>query len=80
MKIFTVHDAKASYYLPPFFARTKGEAVRTFTQAVNDPQHQIGQNHADYTLFEIGDYDEQTGVITAINPTPIGNGVDFKAQ
>lgn len=80
MKIFTVHDAKAAYYLPPFFARTNGEAIRTFSQAVNDSSHHIGQNHSDFTLFEIGEYDEQSGVITAKTPTPIGNGVDFKAQ
>lgn len=80
-KMYTVHDAKASYYSPPFFARTNMEAIRTFTQAVNDPQHEIGRNHADFTLFEVGEFDEQSGQITVLKaPAPLGNGVDFKAQ
>lgn len=79
-KIYTVHDAKAAFYGQPFFCRTNAEAIRSFSQVVNDSTHQIGQNHSDFTLFEIGEYDDQTGVITAKTPTPLGNGVDFKAQ
>lgn len=80
-KIYTVHDAKAAFYGQPFYARTNAEAIRSFTQLVNDPQHQIGAHHADFTLFELGEYNEQTGEITVLKaPAPLGNGVDFKAQ
>lgn len=85
MKIFTIFDSKADYYLPPFFARTNAEAIRTFSQAVNDSSHHIGQNHADFTLFYIGDYDETTGFVDGGRDDSrihhsLGNGVDFKAQ
>lgn len=81
MKIFTVHDAKASYYLQPFFGRANGEAIRSFSEAINSPDHQFAKHHADFTLFELGSYDESTGLITPLpQPVSLGNGVDFKIQ
>lgn len=86
MNIYTIYDSKAEYYLPPFFARTHNEAIRTFSQAVNDSQHHIGQNHSDFTLFFIGSYDETNGHIEGLDSggsyihSSLGNGVDFKAQ
>lgn len=80
-KMFTVHDHKAAYYSPPFYARTNMEAIRTFAQAVNDPTHDIGRNHSDFTLFELGEFNDQTGEITLLETkAALGNGVDFKAQ
>ena len=78
-KIFTVHDAKAAYYTPPFFARTSGEAMRIFSEAINDPQHHFAKHYTDFTLFEIGEFDDLTGCISSLEaPRPLGNGVDFK--
>jgi len=80
MKIYTVHDSKAEAYLQPFFARSNGEAIRSFTQAINTPDHQFAKYSADYTLFEIGEFDDNTGVITTPYTRSLGNGVDFKDQ
>lgn len=78
-KMYTVHDGKAAFYSPPFYARTNAEAIRTFTQAVNDPNHEIGRNYADFSLFELGAFDEQTGLLSVLkSPAILGNGVDFK--
>lgn len=62
-QIFTVRDAKAEAYLVPFFARSRGEAIRMLTDAVNDPQHQFGIHAEDYMLFHLGAFDEETGEI-----------------
>lgn len=80
MKIFTVHDSKADYYLPPFFSRSHGEAMRSFETAINKPDHDFYKHFTDFTLFEIGSYDDQTGVITPIEKKSLGNGLDFKQQ
>jgi len=61
--IFSVHDSKAQAYLPPFYMRTKGEALRAFETTVKDTNTQFNKYPSDYTLVELGSFDEATGVI-----------------
>ena len=63
MKIYTVYDQKAEAYLQPFFTPTKGLAMRSFIDAVNKEGHDFNRYAPDYTLFEIGEYEDQTGQI-----------------
>lgn len=62
--IFTVYDSKVESYQPPFTAQHKGYALRDFERASNDSSTSIGQYPSDYTLFEIGTFNTQTGKIT----------------
>jgi len=57
---------------------TDGQATRTFSDMCNEPNHPIGNHSEDYTLFMIGEFDDQKGEITAIPAISIGNGVNFK--
>lgn len=78
-KMYTVHDSKAGAYLQPFYARQNGEAIRSFAEACNQKDHNFYKFASDFTLFEIGEFDEQTGVITPmLVPLTLGNGVDYK--
>jgi hypothetical protein len=61
LKVFSVYDSKVEAYLQPFFLRSRGEAVRAFTDACRDPKTQFAQYPADFTLFEIADYDDVDG-------------------
>lgn len=63
-KIFAIHDEKAGCYLPPFVLHAIGMATRAFSDACNDLNHQFGQHPADYTLFQIGDYDDEHAHLT----------------
>lgn len=60
-KVFVVHDSKVEAYLQPFLARTRGEALRSFMKAANDERHDFSKYAEDYTLFEIGEYDDARG-------------------
>lgn len=64
MKVFSIYDSKAAYFEKPFFLRNRGEALRGWEAGANDPQASISKFPGDYTLFEIGEYDDQTGNIT----------------
>lgn len=78
MKIYSVYDSKAEAYMAPWYARTKGEAIRSFEQAVINPETQLNKHPADYTLFELGEFDEYTGTLTAnIAKTALVNALDF---
>ena len=63
--IFAVRDVKADAYGQPFVSKHVGLAVRGLTDAVNDPQKQsdISRHPEDFSLYEIGQYDDQSGVI-----------------
>lgn len=78
-KVFTVHDAKAEAYLKPFLMRTKGEAIRAMQDLANDPKHDFSKYSEDYTLFEIGTYDDEQGNYEMLNvKISLGNGLEFK--
>lgn len=72
-KIYTCFDEKARCHTRPFFYSEHGEAIRAFSDCANDPKHEIGRHPSDYTLKEIGTFDESTGIITP-NPSPISHG------
>lgn len=77
-KIFTVYDQAAKAYLTPFFRAEEGQATRLFKDCVCDPTHAFHKNPADYTLFNIGAYNEATALLEP-NKTPIalGNGIEY---
>lgn len=78
-KIYAVYDSKAEFYGQPFFQRTVGEAVRSWETVCNDGQSAMSKFPADYTLFEIGEYDQETGKITPHHVLKsIATGLDAK--
>jgi len=78
LHIFTVYDSKAQAYLPPFFLPNTAIATRTFTNAANDKGHAFGANPADYTLFHVGHFDDDTAkIVSKATPHPIGLAQDF---
>lgn len=77
-RIFTVHDCKAEAYLPPFYFSTVGQAIRTFSDMVADPQHAFARHPEDYTLFQLGLYDDSTCSFDILpSPTAIGKAIEF---
>lgn len=64
-KAFSVYDNKAMMFNAPFFMPHVGMAIRALTDLVNDPSTSISRHPADYTLIEIGTYDDETGVLSA---------------
>ena len=57
-KVYCVFDSKVEGYLNPFFMRARGEAIRAFSELVNDKSTNFGKYPSDYTLFELGDYSD----------------------
>lgn len=67
-RVFAVYDSKAEAYLQPFFCPTVGMALRSWEQAAQNPQTDFHQYAGDYTLFEIGTYNDQTGEMQPMLP------------
>ena len=73
-KVFSVYDSKSEAFGRPMFAGTKGLALRSFTEISNDSGSEIGKYPADFTLFELGEYDDSNGSFN-LHSTPISLGI-----
>jgi hypothetical protein len=74
LKVFSVYDSKVGAYLQPMFFRSKGEAIRAFSSAVADTDHQFHKYASDFTLFELGSWDDLKAKFDLL-PTPVSIGV-----
>lgn len=79
VKVFTIYDSKAEAYLQPFFMKSKGEAIRAITACVEDSQHNFCKYAEDFTLFEIGTFDDSNAFITVYeSKQSLGCLLEFK--
>lgn len=78
--LIAVKDTAIEAYLPGIHSvRARGEALRNFTDTVNDPNaKQLHQHPEDFELWILGTLDDQTGVITSA-PERLARGQDVKA-
>lgn len=65
MRIFSVYDSKADYYSKPVVEINAGVALRSFADAARggNGENAISQHPEDYTLFELGTWDQDKGEI-----------------
>jgi len=75
--ILTVYDTKGEFHLRPMFCRSRGDAVRVFTDAANDKQTNIGAHPEDYAAYIVGTWDEVTGAFDIHKPECLGKAVEY---
>jgi len=66
--VYTIKDEVSTGYNPPFCATTNAEAFRTFLNLARDKSNMIGLHPGDYTLWCIGTFNEQTGILAGQEP------------
>ncbi len=64
----SVYDDKAGVFAPPFFFANKPLAIRFFGEIVVDKQSVIAKHPADFKLFYIGVFNEQSGELSGVKP------------
>lgn len=78
--VYAIFDSKVVAYLQPFFMRAHGEAVRAVCQAANDPNTNFCRYPADFTLFQVAEYDDSTGAFMKLDAyVNLGNVAALKA-
>ena len=65
-QIFAIRDSKAEAFHQPFYAQTKGAAIRAISDYANEPNSPLGKHPEDYMLFHIGAYHEGSGEIRGL--------------
>lgn len=56
-----IFDSQVKAFTPPFYSRTKSEAMRSFADAVGKSDSPFCNHPNDYTLFYIGEFDDNSG-------------------
>lgn len=67
VKIFAVYDSKAKAFLQPFFSVNSATAIRSFESAANDERHDFSKYAGDFSLFEIGYFDDAEGRVEGLD-------------
>lgn len=81
MKMYTVYDSKSESYTNPTCNPARGQALRSFSDAVNSGSGVLSDHPEDFTLFEIGDFDPDSGNITLYDAkVSVVNGLDVKEE
>ena len=65
-KLFSVYDSQTELFGQPIMAVNKGDVIRQFTVIVNDGTSQYSLHVMDYSLFELGEFDESTGLFSPL--------------
>lgn len=78
LRIYTVYDSKVEAYMSPFYCRTDGEAIRAIVAQVRNPEHSFSKFPEDYTLFFMGEFDDQKGRLDpATAPKALGTLLEW---
>lgn len=70
--ICTIRDSVSNVYGRPFFAVTRGSALRGFIDEVNNPapENLLNKHPSDFELFELGTYDDSSAEFE-LHPQPL---------
>jgi len=79
-EIFSVYDSKAGAYTQPFYAVNRRVAIRMFSELANDPNHAFGMHPEDFTLFELGSFNDQDGTIDQLDvkTSALGKAMEYQ--
>jgi len=67
-KLFSAHDAKLGVFNAPFTFTHVGQAMRAWEEVCKDGKSPFSKFPDDFVLYEIAEFDEDTGQIVAHNP------------
>ncbi|QCQ84638.1 nonstructural protein [Blackfly microvirus SF02] len=73
----SVFDTKVGSFAPTFCCKSRGEAIRSFEDAVRDPKMPFAAHPGDYQLFAVGDFDDISGVISVVKPERLIGADEF---
>lgn len=70
LNVYSVYDNKALRFHRPYFLGTHLEAIRAFGETCADEKGMLAKYPADYSLFFIGTFDEETARMETLE-TPV---------
>lgn len=66
--VYSVYDVTSETFGAPFLLLTDGLAMRSFYEAAMNPKTEINKYPDEYVLYNIGKYDDDTGLMQPSEP------------
>ena len=73
--VCSVFDSASSLFGRPFYVAATGQAIRSFTDEINNKESELGKHPSDYELFCLCTFDDNKGVFRG-EATRLVRGVD----
>lgn len=70
MNVYSLYDKKLARYLTPFYSENDMTAHREMVTLLQNKEHPITIHAEDYTLFHVGEFDDETGFTTCDRVEP----------
>lgn len=68
---------RPKFFVRRFFSHV-GEAIRSFSDLVSDPQTVLAKHPEDFKLYSLGSYDDVSGRLVPLDvPGFVANATDF---
>lgn len=76
--VYAVRDEVACLYKYDFRRQRHGEAIRFFSDGVQMKDTEIGRHPADFSLYHLGTFNDETGRFESLDvPHRLCGGLDF---
>lgn len=76
-----VYDSKVGAFMTPMFFQSTGQAIRSFSDAVNTKDSDFARHPEDYGLFELGTFESGSGMMELVaQPKSLGLGATFVVE
>ena len=69
--MYSVFDKKSQLYAVPFIEVNDGTAIRAIQDIMRNPEHPFARYPGDYDLIRVGEWSDETCVITQAAPVNI---------
>lgn len=76
-KVYSLFDKKALVYGPPICFGKVGEALRWLCDLMAEPTSTVAKYSDDFQLFELGEYDDNSGEILTAKPHLIACAAEY---
>lgn len=80
LQIFAVRDRQLDAFMQPWCGQSIGQAIRMFTDEVNNKEGQMHKHAADYDLYHIGEFNNGHLAQTTEQPKLIAIGANVREQ
>lgn len=76
-----IYDSLIKEFSTPIFFESKGKAIRSFQNGVNDEKSSLFNFPDQFTMFYIGDLELDTGRFESLStPESLGLALNFKTE
>lgn len=73
VQVYSLYDTKALVFSQPSYFPNDATAMRAFLQLSNESGNTVNQYPADFIIFNVGEWDDQNGVLLALTaPRSLG--------